>query len=67
LIEGSGWKGKIYKNVGVSTKHALVIINPNGNASANEIIELSNKIEKDVYKKYGIKLQKEVQMINFVQ
>lgn len=65
LIEACGWKGKTYKGVGVSAKHALVIINPSANASAKEVVELSDKIEHDVMKKFGIKLTKEVQMINF--
>ena len=65
LIEDAGWKGKTYKNTGVSPQHALVIINRNGKATAKEIIELSEKIIADVDKKFGIKLEREVQLINF--
>jgi len=65
LIEDAGWKGKTYKNTGVSSRHALVIINRNGKATAEEIIELSEKIIADVDKKFGIKLEREVQLINF--
>lgn len=65
LIENAGWKGKVYKGAGVSPKHALVIINPNKKAKATDVIELSDKIIRDVYKKYQIKLEKEVQLINF--
>ena len=65
LIENTGWKGKTYKSAGVSANHALVLINPKGNARASDIIELSEKITADVYKKFGVKLEKEVQLINF--
>lgn len=65
LIEGAGWKGKVYKGAGVSPKHALVIINPNKKAKATDVVELSDEIIRDVYKKYGVKLEREVQLINF--
>ncbi len=64
LIEEAGWKGKVYKNAGVSPKHALVLINPEGKASAQDIIELSDMIIKDVDEKFGVKLEREVQLIN---
>ena len=65
LIENAGWKGKVYKGAGVSPKHALVIINPNKKAKATDVIELSDDIISDVYKKYQIRLEREVQLINF--
>lgn len=64
LIDKAGWKGKKYKTAAVSSKNALVIINP-GNATATDIKELSNEIEKDVYNKFGIRLEREVQFIGF--
>ncbi len=67
LIEKSGWKGKTYKSAAVSPRHALVLINPKGKAEANDILELSGKIINDVYDKFGIYLEREVQLINFVK
>lgn len=65
FIEKAGWKGKTYKNAGVSPMHALILINPEGKAKASDIMELSDKIIKDVFEKFGVKLEREVQLINF--
>lgn len=65
LIEKAGWKGKNYKGAAVSSRHALVLTNPKSKAKANEILELSEKIIDDVYKKFGVKLEREVQLVNF--
>jgi len=65
LIEKAGWKGKTYEGAGVSPKHALILINKSGKATAREIYDLSEKIIADVYKKFGVKLEREVQLINF--
>jgi UDP-N-acetylmuramate dehydrogenase len=65
LIENTGWRGKAYKGAGVSPKHALILINKTGEAKASDIYNLSKKIITDVYNKFGIKLEREVQLINF--
>ena len=65
IIERAGWKGKTYKTAAVSSKHALILINPKGNTKAEDVYELSEMIIADVYKKFGIKLEREVQLINF--
>jgi UDP-N-acetylenolpyruvoylglucosamine reductase len=65
LIDKAGWKGKTYKTAGVSPNHALILINPEGRATASDILELSEKIIADVYDKFDIKLEREVQLINF--
>ena len=65
LIEKAGWKGKTYKNAGVSPNHALVLVNKTGKAKAEEIQTLSQMIIDDVDKKFGIRLEREVQLINF--
>ncbi len=65
LVENAGWKGKVHKTAAVSPKHALILINPSGNAKAEDVIELSNKIIQDVDDKFGVKLEREVQLINF--
>lgn len=64
FIERAGWKGKTYKNAGVSSKHALILVNRNGKATSQDVFELSEKIISDVYKKFGIKLEREVRFVN---
>lgn len=65
LIEQAGWKGRTFKTAGVSPKHSLILINADGHAKSQDIYELSELIIADVYKKFGVKLQREVQLINF--
>lgn len=65
FIEMAGWKGKKFKNAAVSPRHALILINPEQKAKAAEVMELSEKIIEDIDKKFGIKLEREVQLINF--
>ena len=59
LIEKCGWKGFEEGNIGVSKKHALVIVNY-GEKDGNKIDTLSNKIIKDVKEKFNIVLEPEV-------
>ncbi|PLX09620.1 MAG: UDP-N-acetylenolpyruvoylglucosamine reductase [Marinilabiliales bacterium] len=62
LIEKSGWKGKRKDDAGVHEKQALVLVNY-GNASGHDIYNLSVEIARDVYKKFGIQLEREVRVI----
>lgn len=62
LIDQAGWKGKRIGNCGVHTKQALVLVNY-GNATGNEIFQLSEDIIADVIQKYGIELEREVNVI----
>jgi len=62
LIEQSGWKGKTIGDAGVHKLQALVLVNY-GNASGNEIYDLSQKIMDDVKEKYGVELEREVNII----
>lgn len=63
LIEKAGWKGKSFKNAAVSSKNALVLVNPEGKATSKDILNLSKKIQRDVFSKFGINLEPEVQFI----
>lgn len=62
LIEQAGWKGKTLGNYGVHKKQALVLVNYGG-AKGNEIYMLSGQIIKDIEDKFGITLEREVNMI----
>lgn len=59
LIQKSGWKGKRIGNVGSYEQQALVLVNYGG-ASGKEVYDLSQTIINDVDEKFGIKLEREV-------
>ena len=63
LIEQSGWKGKQIANVASHKLQALVIINATGNATGKEIFDFSTMIINSVQEKYGIELEREVNII----
>ncbi len=62
LIENAGLKGKRTGNVGTHPKQSLVIINYGG-ATSSEIFEFKDMIKAEVNKKFGIKLEEEVNII----
>ena len=62
LIEKAGFKGKKFNTYGVHDKQALVLVNY-GNASGKEILELSKLIQKTIITIFGIKLEREVNII----
>ena len=63
LIENAGWKGKQIGNVASYKLQALVIINATGNASGKEIYDFSTQIIDSVKEKYGIELEREVNIL----
>jgi len=62
LIEQCGWKGKRIGDAGVHEKQALIIVN-HGNATGIELFDLSEQIKKSVAEKFGVSLEREVEVI----
>lgn len=63
LIEQCGWKGKQIGNVASHKLQALVIVNMTGNATGKEIFDFSTAIISSVQEKFGIELEREVNII----
>ena len=62
LIEQCGWKGKTYGDAGVHKLQALVLVNY-GNAEGREIYNLSQRIMDSVFEKFGVELEREVNIV----
>ncbi|MGE8556786.1 MAG: UDP-N-acetylmuramate dehydrogenase [Chryseobacterium jejuense] len=63
LIEQCGWKGKQIGNVASHKLQSLVIINATGEATGKEIFDFSTEIINSVKEKFGIELEREVNII----
>lgn len=62
LIEHAGLKGYRKDDAGVHKNQALVLVNY-GNATGQDILNLSKYIQKTVFDKYGIAIEAEVNVI----
>jgi UDP-N-acetylmuramate dehydrogenase len=62
LIEQCGWKGKVVGHTGTWKNQSLVLVN-HGGATGLEVYTLSSQIIDSVYTKFGVMLQREVNII----
>lgn len=62
LIDSCEWKGKRKGDAGVHENHALVLVNY-GNSSGADILNLSLEIAVSVKEKFGIGLEREVNLV----
>ena len=62
LIEQAGWKGKRFDDYGVYTKQALVLVNYD-KAKGQDVYDLSEQIITSVFDGFGVKLEREVNVV----
>lgn len=62
LIEQAGFKGKRFGDAGIHKNQALVLVNY-GNATGQEILNVSKNIQKTVFEIFGISIEAEVNVI----
>lgn len=62
LIEQAGLKGKRFGDAGIHKNQALVLVNY-GNATGQEILDVSKTVQDTVFNKFGIHIEAEVNII----
>ena len=62
LIEQAGFKGKRFGDAGIHKNQALVLVNY-GNATGQEILNVSKDIQETIFKMFGIHIEAEVNVI----
>jgi UDP-N-acetylmuramate dehydrogenase len=62
LIEQAGFKGKRFGDAGIHKNQALVLVNY-GNATGQEILDVSKTIQNTIFKTFGIHIEAEVNVI----
>ncbi|MFM6977085.1 MAG: UDP-N-acetylmuramate dehydrogenase [Sphingobacteriaceae bacterium] len=62
LIEQCGWKGKNHGHTGTWKNQALVLVN-HGQATGKEVFDFSSLIIDSVFERFGVSLEREVNII----
>jgi len=62
LIEQAGWKGKTISTYGVHKNQALVLVNYS-DTKGSDIYDLSSQIIADIKSKFGVELEREVNIL----
>jgi UDP-N-acetylmuramate dehydrogenase len=62
LIEACGWRGRREGDAGVSSRHALVVVNY-GDASGAELLALARRVAGSVYERFGVDLTPEPRIV----
>ncbi len=63
MIEACGWKGRREGDAGVSSQHALVLVN-HGAATGMDLRDLARRIQADVERTFGVRLEPEPRLID---
>ena len=61
MIDQLGWRGRSHKGIGISEKHALVVINTDGDIHA--LLALTEEIRATVASQFGVQLCWEPQLL----
>jgi UDP-N-acetylmuramate dehydrogenase len=63
MIESCGWKGRREGDAGVSSQHALVLVN-HGTATGKELRDLARRVQSDVERTFEVRLEPEPRLID---
>ncbi len=55
MIERCGWRGREIGGVGMSQRHALVLVNHTAQTAA-EVLDFAQHVQRDVFNEFGIQL-----------
>lgn len=64
LIEESGLRGFTVGGARVSQEHGNFLVNPEGRATAADVLELVEKVKETVYNKFGVALEPETEIVS---
>ncbi len=64
LIEQTGWKGKQMGEAAVWHLQPLILVNPEMKAKPSEALALQEAIQKSVFERFGIQLEREAEIVD---
>ena len=62
LIEACGWRGHREGDAGVSSRHALVVVNY-GSATGSQLLALARRVAGSVRERFGVELVPEPRIV----